>query len=111
MIAPIAHHATPLDVDEQTLCEMMQGARLMMRALEIVYRPHGFNLGINVGEAGGAGIEEHLHLHVVPRWRGDTNFMTGTGGVRVIPESLESAHEKLKEVMMRVIEERGTVHG
>lgn len=111
MIAPIEHHATPLDVDEETLSEMMQGARLMMRALEIVYQPHGFNLGINVGEASGAGIEEHLHLHVVPRWRGDTNFMTGTGDVRVIPESLEAAHEKLKGALTRVIEERGIVHG
>ena len=87
MIAPIEHHATPLDVDEQTLSEMMQGARLMMQALEIVY------------------------LHVVPRWRGDTNFMTGTGDVRVIPESLEAAHEKLKGARTRVIEERGIVHG
>lgn len=106
MVAPIEHRASPLDVDAATLAEMMRGAQLLMRALQEVYAPHGFNLGINVGEAGGAGIEEHLHLHVVPRWHGDTNFMTVTGGVRVIPESLEAAHEKLVAALQRV--ERGT---
>jgi ATP adenylyltransferase len=77
----------------------MTGAREIMRALDAVYQPHGYNVGLNVGEAGGAGIREHLHLHVVPRWRGDTNFTTVTGDLRVIPESLENAWEKLQEAM------------
>lgn len=111
MVAPIEHRSSPLDVDAETLAEMMRGAQLLMRALIEVYAPHGFNLGINVGEAGGAGIEEHLHLHVLPRWRGDTNFMTTTGGVRVIPESLESAHEKLKAALRRLEDRSGGEDG
>ncbi len=111
MVAPIEHLASPLEVDSETLAEMMQGAQLLMRALKEVYAPHGFNLGINVGEAGGAGIEEHLHLHVVPRWHGDTNFMTVTGSVRVIPESLEAAHEKVGAALRRVERRRGGEDG
>ncbi len=102
MIAPVEHRATPFDVGDDTLAEMMHGARTVMRAIETVYRPHGYNIGLNVGEAGGAGIREHLHLHVVPRWRGDTNFTTVTGDLRVIPESLEDARDKLYEAMRRL---------
>ena len=102
MIAPVAHRATPLEIDDATLAEMMRGARTVMRALQTVYRPDGFNVGINVGEAAGAGIRDHLHMHIVPRWRGDTNFTTVTGDLRVVPESLESAWEKLNEAMTRL---------
>jgi len=100
MIAPVEHQGTPFDVDDATFGEMMQRARTVMRALDLVYRPDGYNVGLNVGEAGGAGIREHLHLHVVPRWRGDTNFTTTTGELRVVPESLESAWEKLHDALM-----------
>ena len=105
MIAPVAHRGSPLELDEATLGELMIRARTVMRAIERVYRPDGFNIGINVGEAGGAGIRDHVHLHVVPRWRGDTNFVTVTGEVRVVPESLEAAHEKLVRAIGEVVGE------
>jgi ATP adenylyltransferase len=99
MVAPIHHCCELLDVDEGTLTEMMRTAQDLMRAMREIYRPHGFNVGFNVGEAAGAGIEEHLHLHVVPRWRGDNNMMTVVGGTRVIPEDLGRTFERMTETL------------
>ncbi|MCG6963075.1 MAG: HIT domain-containing protein [Acidobacteria bacterium] len=99
MIAP-ARHESELDaLDDATLSEMMVAARTVIRILRSVYHPHGFNVGFNVGEAAGAGIEEHLHLHVVPRWRADTNFISVLGDVRVIPEDLGRTFERLSEAL------------
>jgi ATP adenylyltransferase len=70
-----------------------------MAAMREVYGPHGFNVGFNVGEAAGAGIEEHLHLHVVPRWRGDNNMMAVVGGTRVLPEDLGRTFEKMTDAL------------
>ena len=95
MIAPARHEAELDALDEATLSEMMVAARTVIRVLRGVYHPHGFNVGFNVGEAAGAGIEEHLHLHVVPRWRADTNFISVLGDVRVIPEDLGRTFERL----------------
>jgi ATP adenylyltransferase len=101
MVAPNAH-VQDLDVlDEATLAEIMIVAKRLMGALRRVYRPHGFNVGFNVGEAAGAGIEEHLHLHVVPRWRGDTNIMGVVGRTRVIPEDLGTTFDKLATELHR----------
>ena len=101
MVAPNTH-VSDLDVlDDATLAEMMVVVRSLMRVLRNLYNPHGFNVGCNVREAAGAGIEEHLHLHIVPRWRGDTNLMGVIGETRVIPEDLAKTFEKITETLAR----------
>ncbi len=95
LVAPFRHEDTlgALTADERQ--EMMDMACLSERLLERVARPHGFNMGINQGAAAGAGLKDHLHLHVVPRWEGDTNFMPVLGGARVMPQALEEMHAAL----------------
>jgi ATP adenylyltransferase len=95
MIAPYEHVARLEDAREETVAEMMLTARAAERHLRAIYRPGGLNLGMNVGRAAGAGIEEHIHMHVLPRWVGDSNFMTVVGETRVLPENLEVTYEKL----------------
>ena len=96
MVVPYAHVATLSDLDDACLSEMMILARLAEQALRNVYRPGGFNIGLNLGECAGAGIAAHLHLHVLPRWTGDANFMTTIGETRVIPEDLPETWRKLR---------------
>jgi ATP adenylyltransferase len=85
--------------DAETLCEMMQLSIRVQAAMETLYHPDGYNLGMNVGRAAGAGIAGHIHLHVLPRWIGDTNFMTTTGETRVEPEELEVTYERLRSAL------------
>ena len=99
MVAPIHHCSDLSEIDEVTLTEMMRTAQDLMAAMGEVYHPHGFNVGFNVGEAAGAGIEEHLHLHVVPRWRGDNNMMTVVGETRVIPEDIGRTVERMSAAL------------
>ena len=80
----------------ETTAEMMRLARLAQRIIEQTYQPQGINIGMNLGEAAGAGIEQHIHLHVLPRWFGDANFMTSVGGTRIIPEELSVTYSKLQ---------------
>jgi ATP adenylyltransferase len=96
MVAPVAHVADFSQLDAATLAEMMELAQRVVRAIQRIYRPHGFNLGLNLGEEAGAGITDHLHMHVVPRWRGDTSFMTTTADTRVLPEDLSETCAKLR---------------
>jgi ATP adenylyltransferase len=96
MIAPYQHVSRLNALDEQVTAEMMHLARRAESVLEEVYRPHGMNVGLNLGEAAGAGIEQHLHLHALPRWKGDANFMTTIGETRIVPELLEDTYQKLK---------------
>ena len=96
MIAPYRHVSRLLQVDQEVTDEMMRLARRAEEYLEEVYRPDGLNLGMNLGEAAGAGIEQHIHLHVLPRWKGDANFMTTVGEVRIMPEDLSDTYRKLK---------------
>ena len=102
MVAPRAHIGELTRLDTATLAEMMRLAQRVVEALGRVYGPHGFNIGMNLGEAAGAGIADHLHLHIVPRWRGDTNFMSVNADVRVLPEELLETQAKLKQALGRV---------
>ncbi len=96
MIAPNVHVSRLSDISEDAAQEMMRLARSSEAILEKVYKPQGINLGMNLGEAAGAGIAAHIHLHVLPRWNGDANFMTVVGHTRVIPESLSDTYRKLR---------------
>jgi ATP adenylyltransferase len=98
MVAPAQHLASFEDLAADTLAEMMSLSQNAVRALRKSYGASAFNVGLNLGEAAGAGVAAHLHIHVVPRWPGDTNFMTTTGDVRVLPEALDETARKLKEV-------------
>ena len=99
MVVPYEHRSTPSAYDTETLCEMMQLAIRVQAALETLYHPDGYNLGMNIGRAAGAGIAGHIHLHVLPRWIGDTNFMTTTAETRVEPEELEVTYERLRAAL------------
>ena len=96
MVVPYAHLDRLTDLTPEALAEMMELARAAQQVLSDAMKPHGFNLGMNQGSAAGAGIADHLHLHLVPRWSGDTNFMPVTGDVRVMPQSLEESYALLK---------------
>ena len=99
MIVPYAHVAELPAAEPETLAEMMRIAQRVQSALESVYHPQGFNLGMNLGRAAGAGVTGHLHLHVLPRWAGDANFMTVVAETRVEPEDLSTTYEKLRKVL------------
>ncbi len=96
MVVPYAHVPTLEELDAETLAEMMHLTQVSLRALRAAYDPQGFNVGLNIGEAAGAGVAGHLHLHVVPRWAGDTNAMTTIGQTRVIPEWLDQTYTRLR---------------
>ena len=95
MVAPNRHVAKLERLSSEEATETMTLGQAAVRALTAVYHPDGFNLGMNLGSAAGAGVPGHLHLHVVPRWLGDTNFMPVLGQVKVMPETLETTFEKL----------------
>src|SRR5579864_1378928 len=95
MIAPYQHVATMEDTPEVTLAEMMRLARRAEANLRAAYRPDGLNIGMNIGASAGAGIAGHIHLHVLPRWTADANFMTTVGETRVLPEDLAVTYGKL----------------
>ncbi len=96
MVVPIAHQPTIESLDDATQLNLMQLASRLMRVLRRTYAAEAFNLGANIGRAAGAGIEAHVHLHVLPRWAGDTNFMATTAETRVIPESLETTYQRMR---------------
>jgi ATP adenylyltransferase len=81
---------------------MMELASQCMTALRSIYNPHGFNMGMNIGEAAGAGVLGHVHIHIVPRWNGDTNFMSTLGDTRVLPEALEDTFKRVREAFANV---------
>lgn len=99
MVVPFAHVPDLADCDPETLAEMMTISRRVQLALAATYNPEGYNLGMNLGRCAGAGVAGHLHLHVLPRWAADTNFMTVVGETRVQPEDLEVTFEKLRRAL------------
>lgn len=101
MVVPYEHVGDLSALAENVLAEMMGLAQACVRAMNECLRPDGVNLGMNLGKAAGAGIDEHLHLHVVPRWRGDTNFMTAIADVRVVPQALEESARLLAPLVAR----------
>jgi ATP adenylyltransferase len=96
MIAPLAHLGELDHANKEVTDEMMDLAKHSQTALREVYRPQGFNLGMNLGRAAGAGVADHIHLHVMPRWIGDGNFMTTVGDTRVLSEDLSTTYQKLR---------------
>ena len=97
MIVPYMHLGELDAVPKEVTDEMMDLAKRCQTALREVYRPQGFNLGMNLGRPAGAGIDDHIHLHIMPRWAGDTNFMTTVADTRVLPEDLSTTYRKLHE--------------
>ena len=95
MIVPRRHVARPDELSDPERLEVFHLMAAAMRAVSEVYRPEGYNVGMNLGRAAGAGIDDHLHLHVVPRWIGDTNFMPVLGETKVLPEDLTATYDRL----------------
>ena len=97
MVVPFAHQPNLEGLDPETRAEMMELTTRCMTVLRKIYNPQAFNMGANIGEAAGAGVKAHVHIHIVPRWAGDTNFMSTVGDVRVLPESLENTFYRVKK--------------
>ena len=97
MLAPYEHAAAIQELDAETVAELMSLAQRSMNALESAYSPHGYNVGFNQGRVAGAGVEHHIHMHVVPRWGGDTNFMPVLGDTRVMNQTLEDSFRSVRE--------------
>jgi ATP adenylyltransferase len=111
MVVPYAHLANLEELPADALAEMMALGQRAVVNLKALYRPEGLNLGMNLGEAAGAGIACHLHLHVLPRWIGDTNFMTTTGETRVMPEVLDLTWQRLREAFSEGVGQDGSPPG
>jgi ATP adenylyltransferase len=99
MIVPYAHTADFSGLESETATEMMLLVQRVQSAIEDTYHPDGFNLGMNLGRSAGAGIADHLHMHIVPRWTGDTNFMTTVSETRLEPEDLSVTYTKLRKAL------------
>ncbi len=99
MVVPYEHTGTIENLDAEALGEMMTLTQQCMRAIQEAYKPDGFNIGINIERVAGAGISDHVHLHLVPRWKGDANFMPVVARVRVLPLALDSVWRTLKDLL------------
>jgi ATP adenylyltransferase len=99
MIVPFAHIGELSACDPETLAEMMELSQRVQQALETTYHPQGYNLGMNLGRCAGAGVTGHLHLHFLPRWVGDSNFMSTVGETRMEPEELSTTYGKLQSAL------------
>jgi ATP adenylyltransferase len=96
MVVPFEHKDSLEDLDPHVRAEIMELIAALMRSLRVVYDPQAFNIGANIGAAAGAGIAAHVHVHVVPRWNGDTNFMSAIGQTRVVPEVPEETYKRVR---------------
>lgn len=108
LVAPYRHVPELSDLDDAGMLELMQSVRDAQAALREAFRPDGFNIGINLGKCAGAGLPGHLHVHVVPRWEGDTNFMPVFGNVRVIPEAMANLYRQLRTAAQKLHLPRAT---
>ena len=99
LVCPQKHHSRLDQLAERTQIEITQTIARMVAVLEKAISPQGFNIGLNLGEAAGAGLPGHLHWHIVPRWNGDTNFMPAVAGIHVVPQSLDALWELLADVI------------
>ncbi|NOY97800.1 MAG: HIT domain-containing protein [Chloroflexi bacterium] len=97
LVVPFAHKPNLEKLDAATRAEMMELTTQAMSVLRGIYHPQAFNMGANIGEAAGAGIAEHVHIHIVPRWTGDTNFMSSLAETRVLPEALKETYQRVKD--------------
>lgn len=97
MVVPNRHRSRLDELEDEELAELLRYSDYCVRVHELALRPEGYNIGMNLGRAAGAGIEDHLHIHVVPRWVGDTNFMPVLGDVKVMPEHLDATYRRLAE--------------
>ena len=95
MVIPFQHAPRLEDLTPETRAEMIELVTKGSQVLTEIYQPEGYNIGINMGEAAGAGIEEHIHIHIVPRWRGDTNYISTIGETRVLPETLDETYRRV----------------
>ena len=102
MVVPHRHIASLASATSEELCELIELTRRSEVALAEAYHPHGINMGINLGKPAGAGVLDHVHMHVVPRWNGDTNFMTIVGDTRVLPEELPATADKLRPLFEKL---------
>ena len=102
MVVPYRHLATFADLSIEELTEIGVLIQRTEAALIEAYQPHGFNIGVNLGKPAGAGVLDHLHVHIVPRWNGDTNFMTVVGEMRVLPENVAASAERLRPIFERI---------
>lgn len=107
MIAPLRHRALFEKEDKKASAEMAEMLKLCLRVLRRRYRPQGFNVGMNLGKAAGAGVTGHFHLHVICRWEGDSNFMPLAGGTRVFIEDLETAYDRLRPLFRSPARRKG----
>lgn len=97
MVAPMDHKASLELLDSETRAEMMELSSQAIVILKNIYHPQAFNVGANIGKAAGAGVPDHVHMHIVPRWAGDSNFMSILGETRVLPETIEETYERVRK--------------
>lgn len=107
MLCPYEHKCCLSALSDDCLMEMIRMLAVCEQALKNVYQCDGINIGLNEGKAAGAGIDEHLHFHIVPRWSGDSNFMTVVNGERVIPESFDRTFDLISKELRRLLSDRG----
>lgn len=103
LVAPKRHIAEFTDLSEEELLSLSKSIQVSINALKELMRPHGFNIGINLGRVAGAGLPEHLHFHVIPRWNGDTSFISTISDTKVISQSLTEMHSKLKKIFADLV--------
>jgi ATP adenylyltransferase len=106
MVVPFEHVAEPASLSPEASAELWELTQLAVQALKEALDWQGVNIGMNLGEAAGAGIKDHVHMHIVPRWHGDTNYMTACAETRVVPQSLEDSYRQLRPVVERLVAER-----